>query len=163
MCSEVIATDVRISHSSNSFFKLKKSFFSVLDLCCCRWTFSSCVWGFSCCGARILGHAGSVAVARCLSCLAGMWGLPRPEIKPVSPALAGLSTPGPPGKSQGFEEACVSIPLMVSEASTHPSRHVPVSKHLCFSRQVWYQASGRGCVSGDLFPLDKKGWGPGVT
>ena len=77
----------------------------MLDLCCCRWTFSSCVWGFSCCGARILGHAGSVAVARRLSCLAGMWDLPRPEIKPVSPALAGLSTPGPPGKSQGFEEA----------------------------------------------------------
>ena len=75
--------------------------------------------GFSCCGARALGTWASEVVARrlssCgsralehrLSCcgaraqfLCGMWGLPGPGIKPVSPALAGgFLTTAPPGKS----------------------------------------------------------------
>ena len=51
--------------------------------------------------ARGLQSTGSVIVAHRLSCSAtGMWDLPRPGLKPVSPALAGrfLTTP-PPGKS----------------------------------------------------------------
>ena len=63
--------------------------------------------GFSCCRARALGTQASVAVAhghsscgsqalkrRLSSCsaqallLRGMWDLPRPELEPVSPALA---------------------------------------------------------------------------
>ena len=74
--------------------------------------------GFSCCGAQALGTQASVVVAhrlsscgsqalehRLSSCgawaslLRGMWDLPGPGLKPVSPALAGrLSTTAPPGK-----------------------------------------------------------------
>ena len=64
--------------------------------------------GFSCCGARALGARASVVVAhglsscgsqalerRLSSCgvwvslLCGMWDLPGPGLRPVSPALAG--------------------------------------------------------------------------
>ena len=39
--------------------------------------------------------------ARGFQSLPGLWGLPRPGIEPVSPALAGrILTPRPPGKSQ---------------------------------------------------------------
>ena len=75
--------------------------------------------GFSCCGAQALGAWASVVVAcglsscgsralehKLSSCgaraklLHGMWDLPRPEIEPVSPALAsGFLTTVPPGKS----------------------------------------------------------------
>ena len=73
--------------------------------------------GFSCCGAWALGAWASVVVVRRLSScgsgalecrlsgcgaraslLRGMWDLPRPGIKPVSPALAGgFLTTAPPG------------------------------------------------------------------
>ena len=76
--------------------------------------------GFPCCGARGLGAWASVIVARGLrscgsralehrlsscgaqaSLLRGMWDLPGPRIKPVSPALAGgFLTTAPPGKSK---------------------------------------------------------------
>ena len=76
--------------------------------------------GFSCCGARALGAWASVVVAprlsscglwalehRLSSCgawaqlLRTMWDLPRPGLKPMSPALAGgFLTIAPPGKSQ---------------------------------------------------------------
>ena len=75
--------------------------------------------GFSCCGAQALVCGPSVVVARGLSScgsqalecrlsscgpraqlLRGMWDLPRPGLKPVSPALAGgFLTTVPPGKS----------------------------------------------------------------
>ena len=75
--------------------------------------------GFSCCGAWALGARASVVVAQGLSScgswaleyrlsscgaraqlLRGMWDLPSPRIKPVSPALAGgFLTTVPPGKS----------------------------------------------------------------
>ena len=59
------------------------------------------------CGAWALGARASVVVARGLSScgarallLHGMWDLPGPGIKPVSPALAGgFLTTVPPGKS----------------------------------------------------------------
>ena len=74
--------------------------------------------GFSCCGARALGAQAAVVAARVLgscgsralerrhsSCgaraqlLHGLWDLPGPGLKPVSPALAGgFLTTAPPGK-----------------------------------------------------------------
>ena len=72
--------------------------------------------GFSCCGLRALEHAGFTScnsqapeLGLC-SCgtqawlLCSLWGLPGPEIEPVSPALAGefLST-APPGKPLGLD------------------------------------------------------------
>ena len=59
--------------------------------------------GFSC-GALALGRSGSLSVALRLSCSMAcwslVWDLPRPGIKPASPALAdGFLTTGPPGKS----------------------------------------------------------------
>ena len=84
----------------------------------CRARASHCS-GFSCCGARALGARASVVVAQGLSScgswalehrlsscgararlLHGMWDLPGPGLKPVSPALAGgFLTTVPPGKS----------------------------------------------------------------
>ena len=67
------------------FFKYMYSFFlllAALGLCCYRWGFSSCreqgllsscgaqaslCGGFSCCGAQVLGHAGSAVWAQGLS------------------------------------------------------------------------------------------------
>ena len=57
--------------------------------------------GFSCGGAQALGPVGfsNCGVWAQLPC--GIWHLPGPGLKPVSPALAGrLLTMGPPGKSQ---------------------------------------------------------------
>ena len=85
---------------------------------CCGAQASYC-HGFSCCGARALGARASVVAShrlsscgsralerRLSSCdtqaqlLCGMWGLPRPGLEPVSPALAGgFLTTAPPGKS----------------------------------------------------------------
>ena len=101
--------------------------------------------GFSCCGARALGTWASVVVARRLgscgswalerrlsSCdtraqlLRGMWDLPGPGIKPMSPALAGgFLTTAPPGKSLSpflyyfkFPASVTSLPFLISLAST---------------------------------------------
>ena len=58
--------------------------------------------GFSSCGSRALEHRFS-SCARALL-LHGMWDLPRPGLKPVSPALAGgFLTTAPPGKSQELQ------------------------------------------------------------
>ena len=52
--------------------------------------------------ARGLQSAGSVVVTHGLSCSAACGNLPRPGIKPVSPALAGgFLTTAPPGKPCG--------------------------------------------------------------
>ena len=85
-------------------------FLTALDLHCCvdflgvvsgdyslvaGWSYS--LWCFFCGGTRVLVRASSVVATRGLSC---MCCLPRPRIKPMSPALAGrLLTTGPPGKS----------------------------------------------------------------
>ena len=62
------------------------------------WCSASLCGGFSCCGAQALGVPASAVVAHRLgSCgtwawlLRSMWTLPLPEIKPMSPALAGGS------------------------------------------------------------------------
>ena len=50
--------------------------------------------------AHGLGSTGSLVVVLGLVALHSTWDLPRPGIKPVSPALAGrFLTTGPPGKS----------------------------------------------------------------
>ena len=91
----------------------------MLGLHCCTWAFSSCgkqgLLFVEVCGLLMvvaslvaLGTWASVAVERRLSScgsrpslLRGMWGLPGPGIKPVSPALAGgFLTTAPPGKSR---------------------------------------------------------------
>ena len=55
--------------------------------------------GFSCCCAQALGCRGFSSCGAWALLPRGMWNLPRPGIKPVSPSLAGrfLST-GQPGK-----------------------------------------------------------------
>ena len=88
---------------------------------CCGAQASHCR-GFSCCRGRALGARASVFAARRLSScgsralerglsscgaraqlLRGMWNLPRPGLKPVSPALAGgFLTTAPPGKSEAL-------------------------------------------------------------
>ena len=46
-----------------------------------------------------LSSTGAVVVVHGLSLLWGMWDLPRPEVKPMSPALAGrFFSTEPPGK-----------------------------------------------------------------
>ena len=55
---------------------------------------------FSCCEARALWHSGFSSCAAWAELLQSTWDLPRPGIKPVSPALAGrFLTTGPPEKS----------------------------------------------------------------
>ena len=56
--------------------------------------------GFSCCGAWPLGFVGFISCSTWILLLCCMWDLPRPGIKPMSPALTGpFLTTGPPGKS----------------------------------------------------------------
>ena len=76
---------------------------STATLFCNTQAFHHC--GFSC-GAQGLGTqasgvaADSVVVAYGLSCSHSIWNLPKPGIKPVSPALAGrFLASGPQGKS----------------------------------------------------------------
>ena len=50
-------------------------------------------------GTSAVVHSGSVVASQGLSCSVGMWDLPRPEIKPMFPPLAGeFFTSEPPGK-----------------------------------------------------------------
>ena len=77
----------------------------------CRGAQLSHCSGFSSCGAQVPGaqaaaveapglqRVGSGVMVRGLQLLHVMWNLPRPGIKPVSPALAGgFLTTRPPGK-----------------------------------------------------------------
>ena len=62
------------------------------------WASVVVVHGLSSCGSRALERRLSSSGARALL-LHGMWDLPRPGLKPVSPALAGgFLTTEPPGK-----------------------------------------------------------------
>ena len=95
------------------FFKKIYLFLTVLGLCFCLRTFSSCGEQgplFIAVRAPLTIAASLVAehrlqtrrLSRCGSralLLHGMWDLPRPGLEPVSPALAGrLPTTAPPGK-----------------------------------------------------------------
>ena len=110
------------------------------SLRCCMRTLSSCGergWlsscgvqashrgGFSCCSSWALGPVGSVIAARGLKSTGSvvgrhdLWGLPRPGVKRVSPALAGrFLTIGPSGKSHW----CLLLTLCpwFSQCSTNP-------------------------------------------
>ena len=103
-------------------------FLAAQGLCCSAWALYNCgAWashcdGFSCRGPQALGELASVVAARGLSSfglpalerwvsscgtraqlLLGMWDLPGPGIKPVSPAQAGrFLLAAPAGKSTGI-------------------------------------------------------------
>ena len=109
----------------NLFILFYYLFLAALGLRCCARAFSSCgeqgllfiavpgfsLWwllllrstgsrrvGFSSCGSQALGHRLSNCGKRAYL-LCGMWDLPGPGLKPVSPALAGgFLTTVPPGK-----------------------------------------------------------------
>ena len=67
----------------------------------CRAQASHC-HGFSCCGAQALRRRFSSCGTQA-QLLHSTWNLPRPGIKPMSPALAsGFLPNGPPGKSSDF-------------------------------------------------------------
>ena len=96
-------------------FKKFSFFLAVLGLRCRAWAFSSCseqglpsscgmlvshCSGFSCSGAQALGHRGFSSWGTGASLPRGLWSLPRPEMEPMSPALAGgFLTTRPPVKS----------------------------------------------------------------
>ena len=92
------------------FLSLKKClylFMTVLGLCYCAWTFSSCSeWGATPLGCTGFSCGVWALECRLRSCgtwvllFYGMRNLLRPGIEPVSTALAGgFLTTGPPGKS----------------------------------------------------------------
>ena len=105
------------------FIYLFNLFLAVLALCFCARAFSSCSkWGplfIAVCGpltiAASLVAEHRLQTHRLSSCgswaqlLRGMWDLPRPGLKPVSPALAGrFSTTAPPGKPSILLFICIS-------------------------------------------------------
>ena len=116
----VLAKDVKFSllyFSSFFFLIFIYLFLAVLGLLC---ELGFCARAFSCCGkwgplfitvrgplnvaaSLVVGH--KLQTRRLSSCgsraqlIRGMWDLPRPELEPMSPALAGrFSTTEPPGK-----------------------------------------------------------------
>ena len=133
--------------------------------------------GFSCCRAQALGTWASVVVARGFSScgsralerrlsscgagaqmLRGMWDLPRPELKPVSPELAGgFLTTAPPGKSL---KTIFRLNLLIIK---NVSRASPVAQWLrvCLPMQgtrvwalVWEDPTCRGATE----PLRHSYW-----
>ena len=114
---------------------------AVLGLRCCARAFSSCGER----GPLFIAVCGPLTVAASLvvehrlqmrrlsscgsraSLLRGMWGLPRPGLEPVSPALAGrFSTTAPPGKP---------VPsLLIERISLRTFRH-------CSSVSWWLQSA----------------------
>ena len=104
------------------FFKLIYLFLAALGRFCAR-AFSSCgKWGplfiavhgpLTVVASLVVEHR--LQTRRLSSCgsraqlLCGMWDLPRPGLKPVSPALAGgFSTTAPPGKPLDVFDICPS-------------------------------------------------------
>ena len=82
------------------------------------------------CGLQQLQHVDSVAVAHGLSCPHSMWDLPRPGIKPVSPALAGgFLTTGPPGKSLPSKVSSVLITANQSSFYHPRNSFLPLVSH----------------------------------
>ena len=65
--------------------------------------------GFSSCDSWILALVSPVVVVRGLLAAHCMWDLPRPWVKPVSPALAGDTVP--PGKSDNSVFICLLISI----------------------------------------------------
>ena len=76
-------------------------FLAVRGLCCCMWALSSCrEWGLLSSCSEQASHCCGFSCGAQAQLSRGLWGLPRGEVEPVSPALTGrLSTTRPPGKS----------------------------------------------------------------
>ena len=112
-----------------------------MGLCCSAWAFPRCselglqssrsAWAshrsdFSCCGAQALQRGLSSCRAQA-PLLQGMWDLPQPGIKPMSPALVGgFLTIGPPGKFKYFPSCGFKTTHFLP---SHPSP-VPFIAHL---------------------------------
>ena len=116
------------------FFFLIYLFLAVLGLRFCARAFSSCGER----GPLFIAVRGPLTIAACLvaehglqmrrlsNCgsraqlLCGMWDLPGPGLKPVSPALAGrLSTTAPPGKPRSVLILCEFPILSPTSFSIH--------------------------------------------
>ena len=126
--------------------------------------------GFSCCGAWSLGARASVVVVHGLSSCGSralerrlsscgtrdqlprsIQDLPRPGIKPVSPALAGgFLTTVPPGKSLRFISECQTRAHLGPQKRYHPLPAPPYPGNIIPSRQ--FHAKGN-C-------LEKASWLP---
>ena len=92
----------------------------VASLCCGAQALG--LWTFSSCGLRALERRLSSCGARALL-LRGMWDLPGPGQKPVSPALAGgFSTTAPPGKHHSASFLRVTTQLICLQS---PCLHPP--------------------------------------
>ena len=86
----------------SSFFNRFIYFFlAVRGLCCCMRALSSCrEWGLLSSCSEQASHCCGFSCGAQAQLSRGLWGLPRAEVEPVSPALTGrLSTTRPPGKS----------------------------------------------------------------
>ena len=108
--------------------------FGCTGLCCCSQAFSCCSeWGLlSSCGAQASQCGGKSSRQLFLQSLGsgvyrlgnvephGMWNLPGPGLKPVSPELAGrFLTTGPPGKSSNLN---LKTTLLTRIRRTRPLR-----------------------------------------
>ena len=113
-----------------------------------------CVRAFSSCGKRgplFIAMRGPLTIAASLveehrlqtrrlsNCgsraqlLRGMWDLPRPGLKPASPALAGrFSTTAPPGKPYPMSFIYLSFCSFMVSAILYLSLHMAVIVWLCF-------------------------------
>ena len=105
----------------------------MLGLHCCAQAFASCreqgllssfnAWashssGLLCCGVQSLGHPGFRICSTWAQLLCSMWGLPRPGIEPVSPALQDrFLTTGPPRKPP----VCLFNTIFVFPCSPFPT------------------------------------------
>ena len=116
-CVNVWPTEIR--RENNEYWFLKNNFIYSFMFGCAGssllcWLFSSCgdrgllsffgvqashCGGFSCCRAQARGTWASVVVVKWIQLPHGMWNLPTAGIKPLSCALAGFLTTGPPRKS----------------------------------------------------------------
>ena len=94
----IAARGISLVAASGGYSLLRCAGFSLQWLLLLRSTGSRRT-GFSCCGLLALERRLSSCGARA-QLLRGMWDLPRPELEPLSPALAGgFLTTAPPGKS----------------------------------------------------------------
>ena len=95
----------------------------------------------SCCRARALGHLSFRSCGTQARLPIGMWNLPWPGIKPLSPALTGkLLTTGTPGKDVFLDEGCRSsfIRYKVLSTGKPPFPYQIPSKNLSLITVSWH-------------------------
>ena len=128
---------------------------AVLGLLLLVWAFSGCSkWvllsgcgaqdshcsGFSCCWAQAGGCSGFRSCGTWAQLLLSMWDLPRPGIKPMSPAPAGrFLTTEPPGKSNA---SYLNLTLYKRKQKIMPRRMLSFCKSMYLMK----------CPSGPLSP-----------